>query len=117
MNELTQFVSAYLDEHNISQRQLSLAIGVSNATINRVLQTGAASADTLEKLAAYCRHDLTDLYRMAGRLPEEESAELRIGRQVAADLDGLPEEDQEELLIYLRAMADAKRKLNRQRED
>jgi transcriptional regulator with XRE-family HTH domain len=113
MNELTEFITAYLEEHNISQRQLSFAIGVSNATINRVLQTGGASDDTLKKLAAYCRHDLSDLYRMAGKLPPEDSAEQRIGRRVVAEFEGLSEEDQEELLIYLRALAEAKRKLNR----
>lgn len=117
MNELSKFVSDYMERHNLSQRGFAEAINVSNSTIGRMVHRGIAGEETLKKLAVYCRHDLSDLYRMAGFLPDEEEPEVVIERQLVAILTDLSEEDQDEILEIVRAIADVKRRRLRRREE
>jgi transcriptional regulator with XRE-family HTH domain len=66
---LAEYVQRFIDEQQISQRELADKVGISEYTIRRILNSGDVNHRTISKLARALGNDVEYLLRLAGYLP------------------------------------------------
>jgi transcriptional regulator with XRE-family HTH domain len=107
---LAQFIEMLKSEQGDSNATLAAKIGLSSATVHRLLHGGKADDETLDKIADYAGVTRDWLYALA----KGTSVRPRMSRPVSllvALLEDAPPDIQEDVLTIARALKERRKKL------
>ncbi len=120
MKSLGEMLKGAREKNNLTLRQVDSLTGVSSAYISQ-LENGHVtnpSASILYKLATLYKAQLNDFLRVAGVITgdpvnkQKESKDAMLAKQLAFYAKGLTEEQQEEVLEYIRMKIKLHKKKN-----
>lgn len=104
------WLSGKMDERHINQSDLADRLGITRGAINNLLtgRSKTPSADTIQKISDIFHTPVDEVYRAAGLLPSSNTRD-KLTKELLYNLEQLDEDDRQNILVMIRALADAKR--------
>ncbi len=103
-----------MQERDWSQSDLARASGLTRQTISYYLSEKSKAPDenALSKIAHAFKLPVEQVYRAAGILPHTPDINETI-EQILHDVEGMPEQDQQEILAFIRMKNNLRRQRNK----